>query len=692
MSTARPELPAPVGEEERLLAVVLGAARRARPPRATEDYDAELVRLRDSLAEERLAEDQASLLEEMDRVAVLRAQRGRTELAAIDTDSPYFGHLRLEDDRGRRDVLIGKRTCIGEGLRIVDWRNAPISRVYYQCREGDDYELRIAGREAQGRVLLRRTVTIQRGALQRVATADAVYVREGEGWKEIGAAAPALRGGAGAAARPDRARPIIGVAPGNGRRIREDKHLPEIASLLDPEQFALITRPDAGVVAIQGSAGSGKTTVALHRVAYLAFQDPARFRPTRALVVVLSPALASYISQVLPALGVEGVTVQTYEAWAAAVRHRHFPELPRLYAEHTPAAVSRLKRHAALLPMLGEEARRRPRADPADLLDELLTDRRWLGEGFARHAPGAFREGELDEVHDWCRRQYFARVEGVGPSEDDLPCLDPEDDTLLLYLHQILRGPLRYKGERALRYSQLVVDEVQDLSPTELKVLLGTLGPGAPVTLAGDVAQQVSESDFGDFGRALSAVGLSGLAVSTLRVSYRSTASIVELGRAILGPLAPEEPAIAPRPGAPVELFRFGGRGEMYGFLAEALQDLEAQEPTASVALLAARAHHADLAFEALDRADLPRLRRVRSHDFSFAPGVEVSEIRQAKGLEFDYVVLLDVDATTYPVTDAARRLLHVGVTRAAHQCWLTCVGTPTLVLPNGILSKSQQY
>ena len=55
-----------------------------------------------------------------------------------------------------------------------------------------------------------------------------------------------------------------------------------------------------------------------------------------------------------------------------------------------------------------------------------------------------------------------------------------------------------------------------------------------------------------------------------------------------------------------------------------------------------------------------------------------MTEIAQVKGLEFDYVVLLSADETNYPDTPAARRLLHVGATRAIHQLWVTCVGRPS--------------
>ena len=439
-------IPPAVVEEERLLAVVLDAARKIGPARATDDYDADLIRLRDSLAEEHLMEDQASILDQMERIATLAAQRARYVATTIDTDSPYFGHMRLDDNQGRRDVLIGKQTCVTGGVRVVDWRNAPISRIFYQYREGDDYAMEVADRDLEGRVLLRRSITIARGKLLRVGTPEATFVRDGDGdaWRDLQAASPTLRGGSGSAARPDRTRPVLGVhgaARMAGPGFRIDKHLPEIASLLDPEQFALITRPDSGVVAIQGSAGSGKTTVALHRVAYLVYQDPRRFNPKRTLVVVLSPGLAAYISRVLPALGVEGVSVLTYEAWATELRVGHFPKLPKAYAEHTPAVVSRLKRHTALVPMLEEAARARGTSSVVALFEELFTNKTWLAEGFERHAPGAFRPGELQAVHDWCSRQQYIRSEGAGENEDDVPTLDAEDDTLLLRLHQLLRGP-----------------------------------------------------------------------------------------------------------------------------------------------------------------------------------------------------------------------------------------------------------
>ena len=70
-----------------------------------------------------------------------------------------------------------------------------------------------------------------------------------------------------------------------------DTSLGEITALIDPTQFDLISKPTSGLVVIQGGAGSGKTTIGLHRLAYLVFQDRRRFRADQMLVVVFNDAL-----------------------------------------------------------------------------------------------------------------------------------------------------------------------------------------------------------------------------------------------------------------------------------------------------------------------------------------------------------------------------------------------------------------
>jgi DNA helicase-2/ATP-dependent DNA helicase PcrA len=134
-----------------------------------------------------------------------------------------------------------------------------------------------------------------------------------------------------------------------------------------------------------------------------------------------------------------------------------------------------------------------------------------------------------------------------------------------------------------------------------------------------------------------------------------------------------------------VELHRFPDAGAAVAFLGQALRDLALSEPRASVAVVARDPERADVYFAGLERSEVPRLTRVRAQDFSFRAGVEVTDIRQVKGLEFDYVVLVDVTVSQYPVDDESRHLLHIGATRAAHQLWLVSPGEPSRLLPDDL-------
>ena len=227
-------------------------------------------------------------------------------------------------------------------------------------------------------------------------------------------------------------------------------------------------------------------------------------------------------------------------------------------------------------------------------------------------------------------------------------------------------------------FAHLFVDEAQDLSPDRSS---RSDRPRAEpsITLAGDTSQRLFlDNGFGDWRAVLGHLGLGHVAIDPLRIAYRSTREIMTVARAAMGPLADPDPPEAPRSGAPVETFRFPGVGAAVAFLAEALRELAVREPRATVALLARHPEQADRYFDGLHRAEVPSLRRVRAQDFAFRPGVEVTDVRQVKGLEFDYVVMLDANDSSYGRDDESRHLFHIGVTRAAWQLWIVVTGTPS--------------
>lgn len=212
--------------------------------------------------------------------------------------------------------------------------------------------------------------------------------------------------------------------------------------------------------------------------------------------------------------------------------------------------------------------------------------------------------------------------------------------------------------------------------------MLGTVGPGQPVTLAGDAAQAIiAESGFTGWDDLLRDIGAEQAEVQTLQTAYRSTHEVMQLAREVLGPLS-SDIGEARRHGAPVELHRFSDPGQAVDFLGSALRDLMRRESGANVAVVARYLDQAQMYYQGLKKAEVPFTRLVAAEDFAFKPGVAVTDVRQVKGLEFDYVVMVEANADSYGTHDHARHAMHVGITRAAHQLWLVSTGTPSPLLP----------
>ncbi len=684
---------AAIEEEEGVLRRVLARLLELRSTRQLRgDATLRIQELREDAASAR-EEDLPAILDQLHGVWAVE-DRGRTQVSLPEPRSPYFAHFRLREGERVRDYLLGHASFLDSatGLRVLDWRNAPLSQLYYRYREGDSYEIDLPRGRAEGRVELRRAVVIVGGELRAIESPLGRLERTAAGWTRRGEEdLPTLAGGSGTAERG------LGVGVGRAGRVRVD-----VSALLDPVQFELINRSGDGPLLVLGSAGSGKTTVALHRLAALHHQEPQRFGQQRLSVVVPERGLSRLVTRLLEPLGLGQVEVRTFTELAQAELTRVAPGLPRTVRDDAPPLVAQLKRHRALRELLpsriGELSRSRHGIET--LRRELLTDRGFLRRVVER-AGGQVRESAVEDTVRRTMRQMDQRAEAAyrGVDADRLATLDgrrldadtPEDlaQTLdaedLPILLELFR--LSGVGQPLRRRAHLVIDEAQDLCALELSALRQTLGAEPSVTVAGDDVQRTGEGDFDGWDAALETLGAADAPRHTLAVSYRCPLPIAILAHRVLGSLAPGPAPISGRSGAPVRVQRYPHFGAQVLSVQDAVADLVSREPQASVGVLARNLASAMRWAQALQH--IPEARFVNRGDFSFDPGVDICEVAEAKGLEFDYVVLPDVDAASYPPEDESRRVLHVAVTRAMHQLWIGNVGTPSpLLLPSPEASK----
>lgn len=639
---------------------------------------------------------------------------------------PCFAHLRVESAgaagtagskgmggaAGRvRDLLLGFRTVTSPAVTVLHWQNAPLAEVFFSSREGEDYELDVGGRVLAGTVLARSLLTFHAGELVAVQTGGASFERarrpDGSDWVRTGAVPRLLR------PRGSSARRLVS---------------PWSREALDPEQRRAVELPAGCPLLVLGEAGCGKTTVAVHRLAALAAAARACGRAFRALLLVpaASAGLRHLAEALLQRLGVmeAEVEVEVFDRWAGKQARKAFARLPNRESKDAPAGVVALKRHPALLPVLSalatqrkSAAVRRAGATRADLL-HLFGDRALLSQVAAASASSVTQDA-VRQVLEHTRVQFSPTTEEASTHIDadrlvttdglriddgtpmaDAGSIDAEDYAVLFALAALRAAP-GPAGPGPTQYDCVVIDEAQEFAPIELALIGRALRPGGALIVAGDEAQQVDPSAYFDgFTAAMGALGAAEYTTVHLAISYRCPPAVTALSRTLrsAGPLArallPQQvpPVAAPAPAsaepaaAPAELadavVRASAANECHliARLSDALRDLRAADADASVAVICRTAAAAERLARLLGRGSEVRL--ARDGDFRFAAPVEVTCVKEVKGLEFDYVIIPDATSQSYPDDAQARRALYVAVTRTAWQLLLGAAGMGTPLLP----------
>ena len=322
--------------------------------------------------------------------------------------------MRLMEAGRRRDVLIGQRGYVepGGGVQIVDWRNAPVSRLFYRYEEGDSYEEQLGDRLVEGEVLARRTVAIVDAELRRVTSREATFARDlrtGQPGARSTSGRPACRwrataghdregpaGGGSPAPAPTAERPR---PPGPGRRAGAGRPLP--AGHRGADRPAPVRADHPADLGPDRRAGLGRQRQDHHRAAPHRLPGLRRLPalpPERMLVVVYQRALATYVSRVLPSLDVAGRAGHDLRRLGRAGAQGGLPQLEADTTESTPSVVVRAKSHGAMLKILEDR-----QARAGGVLPRARSSRRWPVS--RRQARGA---GQLG------RQQRAGRPAGDG--------------------------------------------------------------------------------------------------------------------------------------------------------------------------------------------------------------------------------------------------------------------------------------
>jgi DNA helicase II / ATP-dependent DNA helicase PcrA len=534
-------------------------------------------------------------------------------------NSPYFGVIGIDDaDKrfGRKSYLIGKQMLMdGNRVVIVDWRRAEISQLFYDFEEGEEYEATIQGVDREGVITQKRKVGIDRRRLHRVETSSELYeLADGE-WRS--------RAGSAASSSETKSQ-------------QSDHRMVDIVSLISAQQFGMITKNSSGCTYLTGSAGTGKTTVALHRLSFLQFAQPELFRQERCLVLMFNRTLRDYVKKTSNDL-LGATRVDTFSAWALTALKGLGVTVITSFDDSFGAE----KKHSQLSRLLARYVGETRRMDPVVDLWKFYTQ--------PYVAEALFSESREREV-------FRSEIQRKIDSKDRI--MSFSDVSILLRLCQLRRNPDSTVTGAFNFYDHIVVDEAQDFSQLELEAILAASSVRRSLTVCADEKQKilsfVDADGFANFkGRLVSL----GLEKETLSLSYRSAREIMELAAKVSG--RPVDASKA-HDGAVQfhEVRNFAAATER---LREVVAELAAADPRALTAVICKK--KADVRQLRAALADVAGLHG--DEVISFEPGVLVVNTHQVKGLEFTNVVLWDPNEGEYRDNELDRNLLYVAVTRA---------------------------
>ncbi len=588
-------------------------------------------------------------------------------------DSPYFARIDFREvsKETPATLYIGRFGLSRDHeLLIVDWR-APVASMFYDCEVGP------AGYDApdgriDGELTRKRQFKIRNGELE-YALESSVNVQDDILQRELS-------------------------------HTSDDK-MKSIIATIQKEQNLIIRNEKAETLLIQGVAGSGKTSIALHRIAYLLY----RFKDELAAknVAILSPnkVFGDYIANVLPELGEEPIDGASFADVAAA----QLKGIISFEADNDPFETAdpewaeriRFKSTLRFLRMMDEYLAGMPETvfTPSDYVFGRFTAKsKWIQSRYAAyHKYPVKRRLQMiaEDINDRFETDNFtgkpvpkakAIFKGLAAMlkvkntlalyRDFYQCMNiadkfvmPAKNTLewadvypFMYFHAALEG-LRENG--AIRH--LVIDEMQDYTPAQYAVM--NILFKCQKTILGDFGQVINPNHLhtlGDLRRLYD-----GAELVALNKSYRSTYEIITFARRIQKVASLE--AIERHGDAPGLIYCRDGQDE----LARIKEEIAAFQGGGYVTLgiILKTDGAAKALYDVLAQSCEAHLLSPESE--AFTEGVSITSVKMSKGLEFDAVVIPSANNETY-VGEYDRSLLYIACTRAMHRLTLTYTGALT--------------
>lgn len=605
--------------------------------------------------------------------SVINKHKRLTKILAI----PYFGRIDFLEKKENSKVMpiyIGIHTFYDPESRatlIHDWR-APVSSMFY------DHELGEAGYrspsgEIKGVISLKRQYRIRGGKMEFMIE-SALTVHDDILQKELSS--------------------------------NVDDKMKNIVATIQREQNQIIRNEDIRTLIIQGVAGSGKTSIALHRIAYLLYTFRDSISSKDILIISPNKVFSDYISNVLPELGEETVPETSMEQILSGVlEHKYkyqtyFGLVNELLEKPSSSLIDRIAYKASfgfiseLDKFILHIENTYFKAADVKLTKYITIPAPFIEEQYLRFNRYPIRrrfDAMADYMLDMLKIQYAFTVTTAGRNllkkeirlmfagNNDIQVykdffkwtnnpgmfkmrkghtLEYSDLAPLAYLHLALEG----NGNQPFRVKHLLIDEMQDYSPIQYKVIQ-KLFP-CRKTVLGDAGQSVNP--YGSSTAETIQKSLTASEIMKLCKSYRSTFEITDFAQKI-HPNAELEPVA--RHGEKPQILQFGSAvEELSGIMG--LISTYRKSGYKSLGIICKTEQQARKMADML-KSYANDISFLSSQSSAFVQGIVITSAHMAKGLEFDEVIIPQTDERNYR-SEIDKSMLYVAVTRAMHRLTLT--------------------